>query len=63
MSRSELPEAALALVAVERSFLLTAQSINQQIQTKHFQSGSVSVAVMKKSVKRKNRPAKLSTDN
>jgi len=63
MSRSELPEAALALVAVERSFLLTAQSINQQIQTKHFQSGNVSVAVMKKSVKRKNRLAKLSTDN
>jgi len=63
MSKSERPEAALALVAAERSFLLTAPSINQQIQMKHFQSGSVSVAVMKKSVKRKNRPAKLSTDN
>jgi len=63
MSRSELPEAALALVAAERSFPPTALSINQQILTKHFRSGSVNVAVMKKSVKRKNRLAKLSTDN
>jgi len=62
MSRSELPEAAPALVAAEKSFLLTAPFINQQIRAKHFRSGSVSVAVMKKSVKRKNRLARLSTD-
>jgi len=63
MSKSELQEAVLVLVAAERSFPPIAPSTNQQILTKHFRSGSVNVAVMKKSVKRKNRLAKLSTDN